>query len=84
MAALSKAWTILARSNAKIVGSNPTQCIDVCVRLFFVLYCVQVAASRRADPPSKEFYRPCKRSRKWKSGQGPTKGCKAIDRQIGR
>jgi hypothetical protein len=43
------------------VGSNPTQGIDVCVRLFcvcvFVLFCVQVTALRRDDLPSKEFYR---------------------------
>jgi hypothetical protein len=34
VAAWSKAWTVFARSNAGIVGSNPTQGIDVCVRLF--------------------------------------------------
>jgi hypothetical protein len=32
----------------------------VCLRLF----CVQVAALRRADPPSKESYRLCVRNRK--------------------
>jgi hypothetical protein len=31
-----KAWTVFARSNAGIVGSNPTRGIDVCVRLFCV------------------------------------------------
>jgi hypothetical protein len=35
---------------------------------------------RRADPPSKESYRLCIGLRNWKSGQGPTKGCRAIDR----
>jgi hypothetical protein len=30
-AARSKAWTVFARSNAGIVGSNPTQGMDVCV-----------------------------------------------------
>jgi hypothetical protein len=32
----SKAWTVFARSNAGIVVSNPTQGMDVCVRLFCV------------------------------------------------
>jgi hypothetical protein len=33
VAALSKAWTVFARSNAGIVGSNPTQGVDVSVVL---------------------------------------------------
>jgi hypothetical protein len=33
MAALSKAWTASTRSNTRIVGSNPTQGMDVCVHL---------------------------------------------------
>jgi hypothetical protein len=32
----SKARTVFARSNAGIVGSNPTQGMDVCLRLFCV------------------------------------------------
>jgi hypothetical protein len=41
------------------VGSNPTQGIDVCVCVYsvFMLSCVYVAASRRADYSSKESYR---------------------------
>jgi hypothetical protein len=35
-AARSKAWTVFARSNAGIVGANPTQGMDVSVRLFYV------------------------------------------------
>jgi hypothetical protein len=35
----------------------------LCVYSVFVLSCVQVAALRRADPPSKESYQLCKRSR---------------------
>jgi hypothetical protein len=42
-----------------------------------VLSCVQVAAFRRSDPPSKESYTLCIRLRNWKSGQGP-KGCRVI------
>jgi hypothetical protein len=36
--AQSKALTILARSNAGIVGSNLIQVMDVCVHLFVDLY----------------------------------------------
>jgi hypothetical protein len=39
----SKAWTVFARSNAGIVGSNPTQGTDVCVVCVysvFLLFCV--------------------------------------------
>jgi hypothetical protein len=41
------------------------------VRLFYasaVLF-VQVSALRRADPPPKESYRLCKRSRNWKAAK---------------
>jgi hypothetical protein len=55
--ARSKAWTIFSRLYAGIVGSNPTQGMDVCVHLFCVY--VEVAALRRTDPPSKESYRLC-------------------------
>jgi hypothetical protein len=45
------------------VSSNPTKDIDVCMCVYyvFVLSCVQVAALRRTDPPSKECNRPCKK-----------------------
>jgi hypothetical protein len=50
----SKACTVFARSEAGIVGSNPTQGIDVwCVCAFFCVY----VALRRAVHPSKESYR---------------------------
>jgi hypothetical protein len=32
--ARSKAWTVIARSNAGIMDSNPIRGMDVCVRLF--------------------------------------------------
>jgi hypothetical protein len=35
-AARSKAWTVFARWNTGIVGSNPTRGVNVCVRLFCV------------------------------------------------
>jgi hypothetical protein len=54
VAARSKTWTVFARWNTGIVGSNPTWGMDVSVRLFCVcaVLCVQVGALRRADPPS--------------------------------
>jgi hypothetical protein len=38
----AKTWTIFAGSKAGIVGSNPTQGLDVCVWVYyvFVLSCV--------------------------------------------
>jgi hypothetical protein len=36
VAARSEAWALLARMNTEIVGSNPTQGVDVCLRLFCV------------------------------------------------
>jgi hypothetical protein len=59
----TKACTVFARSNAGMVGSNPTQgmCVSVCVYSVFVLSCVYVAALRRADHSSKESYRLCKK-----------------------
>jgi hypothetical protein len=53
----------------------------VCVYSVFVLFCVQVAALRQADPQSKESYRLCIGLRNWKIGQGP-KGCRAIEKYI--
>jgi hypothetical protein len=75
VAARSEAWTVFVRSNAGIVGSNSVQGMDVCVRLFCV--CAVLCAAT-ADPLCKGSYRLCRRSRNWKSGQGPTKGCKTI------
>jgi hypothetical protein len=36
LAARSKAWTVFARSNTGVIGSNPTRGMDVCVRVFCV------------------------------------------------
>jgi hypothetical protein len=55
----SKACTVFARSEAGIVGSNPTQGMDVwcvCVCAFFCV-CVQVEVLRQADHLPKESYR---------------------------
>jgi hypothetical protein len=43
VAALSKAWTVIARSNAGIVGSNPAQGMDVwCVYTIILCLCCPV------------------------------------------
>jgi hypothetical protein len=61
VAARSKAWTVFARSNAGIVGSNPTEGGCLCVYSVFVLSCVYVAVLQRVDHSSKESYRLCKK-----------------------
>jgi hypothetical protein len=58
----SKACTVFARSEPGIIGSNPTQgmdvwCLFVCVHVRFFCVYVQLEAFRRADHPSKESYR---------------------------
>jgi hypothetical protein len=58
--------------------------MSVCVYSVFVLSCMQVAVLRRADPPPKEFYQLCIAIINLKSGQGPIKGCRVIDRQADR
>jgi hypothetical protein len=40
VSAWSKGWTVFARSNTEIVGSNPTQGIYMCVCVYFVFLCV--------------------------------------------
>jgi hypothetical protein len=62
LGARSKAWTVFARSNAGVVGSNPTGGMDVCVRLFcvWVLLCVGSGLAT-GWPLSKESYRLCKK-----------------------
>jgi hypothetical protein len=47
VAALSKAWHVFAQSNTGIVGSNPTQGMDVCVRLLCL--CCSVCTYRLCD-----------------------------------
>jgi hypothetical protein len=55
--------------------------MSVCVNSVFVLSFVQVATLRQADPPSKEFYRLHKKIKKLKRGRGPTKSCKATEKE---
>jgi hypothetical protein len=55
----SKAWSVCALWNTGIVDSNPTRGMDICVSLFCVCVCGQVATLRRDDPLSKKFHRMC-------------------------
>jgi hypothetical protein len=73
--AWSKAWTVLARSNNGVMGSNPNQGTDICVRLFCVCVVLCVGTALR-----RESYRLCIGLSKWKSSQGP-KGCRAMKRE---
>jgi hypothetical protein len=50
--------------------------MSVCLYSVFVLSCVQVEALRRADPPSKESYRLCKKD------QGTEKAAKDQQRAV--
>jgi hypothetical protein len=64
-----------ARSNTGIGGSNPSQGMDVCVRLFCVCVVLYVGSDLATGwSPSKEPYRLCVGLRNWKSGHGPTRG----------
>jgi hypothetical protein len=52
VAVQSKAWTVFARSNAEVVGWNPTRDMDVYVRLFYVhaLLCVCSGLATGSSP----------------------------------
>jgi hypothetical protein len=76
----SKAWTIFARLNTGIVGSNPTWCMDVCVCLFHVLARVG-SGLVMGWFPAQEVLPTVYRIRKLKSGQRP-KGSRAIQRGL--
>jgi hypothetical protein len=81
VAARSKAWTALARSNTGNVGYNSTQGMDVCVRLFCVCIVLCVGSGLATGcSPVQGVQELCVGLRNWKSGEGPTKNCEAIDR----
>jgi hypothetical protein len=63
-----------------MVGSNPTQGMNVCVYSVFVLSCVQIAALWRANHSSKESYRLCKKDyESEEEARVQKKGCTVID-----
>jgi hypothetical protein len=53
--------------------------MSVCVFSVFVLSLCASSGLATGWSPVKRVL-PCKKSRNWKRGQGPTKGCRAIDR----
>jgi hypothetical protein len=74
VAARSKAWTVFARSNARIMASYPTQGMDDSM---FVLSCVSIGLAS-GWCPVRGVLPTVYRWRNWKICQGPTKGCRAI------
>jgi hypothetical protein len=82
VAAQSKVWTVFTRSNTGIVGSNPTRGMNVCVRLFCVCAVLYTSSGLATGWfPVQGVLLTMYNSRNWKSGQGPTKGRRAIDRE---
>jgi hypothetical protein len=80
VAAWSEAWTVFARSNTGVVGSNPTRGLDICVRVFCV--CVLFVGSDIATgwSPVQGVLPAVYGIKKLESSQRPTKGCRTIDR----
>jgi hypothetical protein len=79
---LRHAWTLFARSEAGIVGSNPTQrhrCL--CLRLFSfcIVLCVGSGLVTGWSLIQRALPTVYKRLRNWRRGQGPTKGCRTVD-----
>jgi hypothetical protein len=72
VAARSESWTVFARSNTGIVGSNATRGMDICVSLFCV--CAVLCVGRGLATgwsPVQGALPTVYRLRNWKSGQGP-------------
>jgi hypothetical protein len=77
----SKAWTVFARSNTGIVGSNPTSGMCISVRLFCVCgwrHCEGLIPRPRKPTDY------VKRSRNWKTAKVRQTDCTAIDRVTDR
>jgi hypothetical protein len=83
-AARSEAWTVFARSNTGIVGSKPIRGMEVCVRFFCacVVRCVGSGLATAWALVEGVLLTVYIGLRNWKSGQGPTKGCRAIDERM--
>jgi hypothetical protein len=78
--ARSKAWTVFARSNAMIVGSNPTQGMEVCV-VYIYSVCLVMCVGRGLETgwsPVQGVLPTVYRTKKLKKRPCPTKGCRAI------
>jgi hypothetical protein len=75
VAALSKSWTIFARSNTGVVGSNPTRGMDVCVCLFCVCTVLWVGSGLATVwSPVQGVLLTVYRITKLKKRPGPSKG----------
>jgi hypothetical protein len=73
--AQSKAWTVVARSNAGIVGSNLTQGMNVCVPLFCVCAVMCVGSGPATGwSPVQEVLETVYRIKKLKKRPRPNKG----------
>jgi hypothetical protein len=72
MMPITVAWTVFTRSNAGIVGSNPTQGMNVCLRFFcvYVVLCVDSGLALGWSP-FQVVLPPVHRLRNWKISQGP-------------
>jgi hypothetical protein len=84
VAARSKAWIVFARSNAGIMGSNPIQDMDVCVRLFCVCVVLYVGSGLATGwSPVQGVLLSVKKIKELKKRpRSDEKDCRAIDRQI--
>jgi hypothetical protein len=72
VASCSRAWTVLARSNNGVVGSNLIRGMDVCLRLLCICVVLCVGSGLATGwSPSKESYRLCIGLRNGNSDQGP-------------
>jgi hypothetical protein len=83
VAARSKVWTVFARSNAGIVGSNPTQDMDVCVRLRLFRVCVILCVNSGLAmgwSPVQEDLSTLYRIKSLKKRPRSNKDCRAIGR----
>jgi hypothetical protein len=77
--ARSEVWTVFARLNTGVVGSNPTARMDVCVCLncIYAVLCASSGLATCVDPPSKLFYWLCKKIKKLKKRPRPKRAVKA-------
>jgi hypothetical protein len=74
--ARSKAWTVVARSNTGVVGSNLIRCMNVSLRLFYVcaVLCVGSGLATGWWPVQGALSIVYMITKLRKSGQGPKKG----------
>jgi hypothetical protein len=80
--AVYKAWTVFARSNTGVLGSNLTRGMDICVRLFciYVVLCVGSGLATGWSPVQ-GVLPPVYRNKILINGQGP-KGNRVVEERI--